>query len=168
MTIQIDTREKPTAIKRIVAHLDKCGIQHYKSKLFVGDYMNIDNPRIVVDRKKDLLELAGNVAQDHKRFAAELAKSNEYGIKLIILCEHGESIKSLEDVQKWKNPRLNKSPLAISGERLYKILLAMSKKYGAEIHFCEKRQTGAEIIRLLQTDVTPADKNVNDNTLLRG
>lgn len=152
MVIQIDTREKPAAIKRIVAHMDKHNIKHYKSKLYVGDYMCLDNPRLVIDRKKDLLELATNVAQDHKRFAAELMRAQEYGIKLIILCEHGWNIKCLDDVKAWVNPRLKQYPLAISGERLYKILLSMKNKYCFDIYFCDKRQTGAEIIRLLGGD----------------
>lgn len=149
MTIQIDTREKPRAIERIIGHFESCGIEYISSKLFVGDYQEYFNPGVVIDRKKDLQELAGNVAQDHKRFTAELARAKELGVRLIILCEHGGEIKKLDDVPKWNNPRLKQFPLAISGERLYKILLSISFKYGVEFLFCDKRKTGAEIVRLL-------------------
>lgn len=119
------------------------------SKLPVGDYQSLDNPRLVIDRKQNLSELCGNVCQQHKRFRAELQRANEYGIKLIVLVEHGKGIKCLQDVIGWKNPRLKKSPMAVSGERLYKILSAMSSKYNVDFLFCNKAETGSKIIELL-------------------
>ena len=60
MQIQIDSREKARAIKKIVDEFDKQGIQHFISKLYVGDYMSYDNPRLVVDRKQGLSEVCSN------------------------------------------------------------------------------------------------------------
>lgn len=149
MTIQIDSREKSRAIKKIVAEFEKQEIKHFVSKLPVGDYMSFDNPRLIIDRKQNLLELCGNVCQQHKRFINEIKRANDLGIKLIFLCEHSRNIKSLEDVQHWINPRLKKSPMAVSGERLYKILSTISKKYSVEFLFCNKSETGKKIIELL-------------------
>lgn len=149
MVIQIDSREKAHAIQKILDEFDQCEIKWFVSKLPVGDYQSLDNARVVIDRKQNLLELCGNVCQQHKRFKAELERANEYGIKLIVLCEHGRNIKSLQDVMKWENPRLKQSPLAVSGERLYKMLSAMSAKYGVEFLFCTKAQTGKRIIEIL-------------------
>lgn len=150
MVIQIDTREKSRAISKIVAEFDKQGIKHYSSKLFVGDYMNPDNPRLIIDRKQNLLELCGNVCQQHKRFTDELKRAQEYGFKLLILCEHGGGIHSLSDVNKWVNPRLRTSPMAVSGQRLFKILYSISSKYDVEFLFCNKWETGSRIIELLE------------------
>ena len=111
--------------------------------------MSLDNPRLVIDRKRNLTELCGNVCQQLPRFRAELKRANEYGIKLIILCEHGQNIKQLSDVIKWNNPRLKQSPLALSGERLYKKLRALSDKYNVNIVFCNKNETGNKILELL-------------------
>ena len=152
MTIQIDSREKARAIQKIVGTFDKHGVKWFISKLPVGDYQSLDNPRLVIDRKQNLSELCGNVCQQHKRFRAELERANEYGIKLIILCEHGKSITCLSDVMQWVNPRLKKSPMAVSGERLYKILSAMSQKYSVDFLFCAKAETGQRIIELLGGD----------------
>ena len=152
MTIQIDSREKARAIQKIVATFDKRGVKWFISKLPVGDYMSFDSPRLIIDRKQNLSELCGNVCQQHKRFRAELERANEYGIKLIILCEHGKSITCLSDVMHWENPRLKESPLAVSGERLYKILSAMSQKYSVDFLFCTKAETGTRIIVLLGGD----------------
>lgn len=150
MVIQIDTREKARAIRQIVRTFDTAGVKHYTSKLLVGDYMNLDNPKLIIDRKQNLLEVCNNVCQDHARFRAELKRAADCGIKLIVLVEHGEGIASLEDVIFWQNPRLAKSPNAMTGERLYKIMRTIEQRYGCTFSFCDKRDTGKEIIRLLQ------------------
>lgn len=152
MVIQIDTREKQKAIRQIIRTFDANGVKHYTSKLFVGDYMALDNPRVIVDRKQNLLEVCNNVCQDHERFRAELKRATDYGIKLIILVEHGEGIASLEDVIFWQNPRLARSPKAISGERLYKTMRTIERKYGCKFAFCDKKNTGVEILRWLTMD----------------
>lgn len=149
MIIQVDTREKQRAIKQILKTFDSLGIKHVSSKLIVGDYMDLDNPKTVVDRKQNLIEVCSNVCQDHSRFRRELQLAQECGIKLIILVEHGYGINSLEDVIFWENPRKQKSPKAISGDHLYKILRTLERKYGVTFAFCDKEHTGEEIIRWL-------------------
>lgn len=149
MTIQIDTREKQRAVKQIISHFDKHGIKHYPSKLYVGDYMNLDNPRLIIDRKQNLSEIYTNVCQGHKRFCAELKRAQDMEIKIIILCEHGFGIKSLDDVKNWYNPRLDKTPYAWDGERLFKVLSTIKDKYGIDYVFCEKCETGAKIVEIL-------------------
>lgn len=149
LTIQIDSREKARAIQKIVRTFDERGVRHFVSKLPFGDYMSLDNPRFVIDRKQNLQELCGNVCQQYNRFTNELKGAREYGIRLAILCEHGGRIQTLEDVMHWNNPRLKTSPMAVSGERLYKILSAMRAYYDVEFYFCTKQQTGARIIELL-------------------
>ena len=149
MTIQIDTREKSRAIKQIVSYFDETGIQHYTSKLYVGDYMCLDNPRVVIDRKQNLQEICGNVCQQHERFINELKRAREIGIKIIILCEHGNNIKTLADVQGWVNPRLRTSPKAVSGKQLFKILFTIGQRYDVDFVFCDKRMTGYMIAKIL-------------------
>lgn len=152
MTIWADSREKERAIKQILKQFDDAGVKWFVSKLPVGDYMNLDNPKVIIDRKQNLLELCNNVCQDHKRFSAELERAKEYGIHLIVLVEHGHGIESLQDVLHWVNPRLKQSPMAVSGERLFKILWAMqnnTERYSVEFQFCDKRETGQRIIELL-------------------
>lgn len=153
MVIQIDTREKARAIRQILKTFDANGVKHVTSKLFVGDYMNLDHPKLIVDRKQNLLEVCNNVCQDHDRFRAELVRAREVGIQLVILVEHGEGIASLEDVIFWTNPRLATSPKALTGEKLYKIMRTVERKYGIVWAFCEKSETGKEIIKWL----TPRD-----------
>ena len=152
ITIQCDTREHSGQIERIEQQFDALGVKHFRSKLWVGDYQSLDNPRLVVDRKKDLQELCGNTCQQHERFRAELVRAQEAGIQIVILCEHGGSIKALEDVYFWENPRRRTSPGAISGQRLFKVLNTMQEKYGVRFEFCDKRQTGRRIVEILTDD----------------
>lgn len=150
MTIQIDTREHDDAVKAIKDYFDGNGILWYCSKLYVGDYMSLDNARFCIDRKQSLLEIAQNVCQDHERFSRELERAKQYGIKLVFLIEHGADIRTLDDVKGWNNPRLKKSKLAVSGERLHKILSTLEKTYDTKFYFCTKEQTARGIIKLLK------------------
>lgn len=162
MIIQIDSREKARAIKNIVAEFDRQGITHPVSKLMVGDYMNYDNPRLIIDRKQNLSELCSNVCQDHDRFRRELILAQKNEIQLVFLVEHGKGIENLQDVIWWDNPRRfkrtkNKSgrwetveTKAMQGEVLYKILCTQERKYGCRFLFCDKKDTGKEIIRILR------------------
>ena len=160
MIIQIDSREKAKAIQKIIEEFDRQGIKHPVSKLMVGDYMNYDNPRVIVDRKQNLTEVCSNVCQDHDRFRRELLLAKENGIQLIILCEHGKDINSLEDVIFWKNPRSEKrknidgkwqtvNTNAMKGDVLYKILTTLEEKYGVRFEFCDKEETGRKIVEIL-------------------
>lgn len=171
MVIQIDSREKAKAIQKIIATFDAAGVTWISSKLPYGDYMNYDNPRLIIDRKQNLSELVANLSDiperniktnqlkryddgtaktPRRRFFRELEGAQKIGIQMIILCEHGGSIKSLEDVKCWINPRLKESPMAMSGDRLYKMLLWVQNKYNVHFEFCDKRQTGKKIIELLE------------------
>ena len=164
MQIQVDTREHKSEWERIQKQFDKLDVQYFRSKLYVGDYQSLDNPRLIVDRKKNLQELVGNVTQQHERFRKELIRASKAGIQIVILVEHGQGIESLEDVWFWKNPRKHEvryrtvngkreryvvSAKATDGEQLYKSLNTMRERYGVKFVFCEKKDTGKEIIRIL-------------------
>ena len=163
MTIQVDSREKAHAITRILEHFHDSGVKYYIYKLYIGDYMNLDNPRVIVDRKQNLDELCGNVCRQHERFRAELIRAQENGIRLIILCEHGHGIKSLDDVLFWRNPRARTKKLingrwvwteqkVMHGDTLYKILCTMQRKYGVSFLFCDKTETGRRIVEILNDE----------------
>lgn len=160
MTIQVDSREKARAITKILAEFERQQVKHYISKLYIGDYMSLDNPRVIVDRKQNLSELCGNVCQQHERFRNELIRAQENGIKLIILCENGKGIETLNDLVFWENPRSKRrvkkngvwttvETKAMKGDVLMKILTTLECKYGCKFLFCSKEQTGRKIIEIL-------------------
>lgn len=164
MNIQVDSREHKSEWERIRKQFDSLGIKYFRSKLYVGDYQSLDNPRLVIDRKKDLQELCGNVCQQHERFKAELVRAIQSGIKIVILCEHGEDIKTMEDVWFWQNPRKHKviwktvngqrvktvvSDKAVDGNQLYKSLCTIRDRYNVDFVFCNKEETGKKIVEIL-------------------
>ena len=164
MNIQADSREHKSEWDRIKKQFDELGIEYFRSKLYVGDYQSLDNPRLVIDRKKDLQELCGNVCQQHERFKAELVRAIQSGIKIVILCEHGEDIKTMEDVYFWQNPRKHKviwktvngkrvktvvSEKAVDGNQLYKSLCTIRDRYNVDFVFCTKEETGQKIVEIL-------------------
>lgn len=152
MVIVIDTREKPRAIVRIMKTFEAEGVEVVRRALPFGDYLNPENPHIVIDRKQTLLEVANNLVQDRARFLREVDRANRAGARLIVLVEHSNRIRKLEDVIRWNNPRLKISPLAVDGPRLFRIMHAMANRYGFEWAFCDKVHTGRKILELLGGD----------------
>ena len=152
MLILEDTRQQAKKHESKHKWFVEHGVRIERCRLYVGDYTLPTDQSICIDTKADLKELAGNVCQQHERFRAELVRAQEAGIQLVILCEHGGDIKSLEDVYFWQNPRRRTSPGAISGQRLFKILNTMQEKYGVRFEFCDKRQTGRRIVEILTHD----------------
>ena len=144
-----DTRDKASKHKNVDEYLVAQGHQVVRSKLYVGDVTLLNNQSVCIDLKRNLAEVVLNVCQQHDRFVREINRANDAGIKLLFLIEHGGSIKTLDDVREWVNPRLKESPLAVSGERLYRIMYTMQQRYGIEWHFCDKRCTGKKVIELL-------------------
>ena len=171
ITIQVDSREHESEWKRIQKQFDELGIKYFRSKLFCGDYQSLDNARLVIDRKKDLQEIYGNICQQHERFKAELVKAMQNGIKIIILCEHGEDVQSLEDVYFFYQPPMKRwlwktidvdgekkkvrepyTQNAIDGKKMYKSLCTIRDRYNVDFVFCTKDQTGKKIVEILGDD----------------
>jgi ERCC4-type nuclease len=150
LVIQLDSREQK--YEHVTKYFDSQGIKWVRSKCIVGDYINLENPMVVIDRKKDLQEVAGNVCQQHERFVREMELAKELGYKMIVLVEE-PNITKLTDVCSWFNWRKKKNPRAVSGKTLYKIMLTMSQKYGFEWQFCKKADCGKRIIELLGGEV---------------
>lgn len=146
MVIQIDTREQK--YDHVQRYFDSHGIKTVRSKCVVGDYVNLENPMVVIDRKKDLQEVAGNVCQQHDRFVRELELTKELGYKLIVLIEE-PTIKSLGEVPQWYNWRRKKNPKAVNGKTLFKIMCTMQDKYGVNWLFTTKSNCGKRIVELL-------------------
>ena len=144
MTVIVDTREKEH--KHILAYFDRHGIAYTEQKLDEADYMIQGREHLVIDRKRNLGELSSNLLNktDSSRFWREVRRCREKGKKLIVLCEHGGSIKTIDDVAGWTNKYSG-----VSGRSLRKEIYRVHITYGVEFLFCDKRSTGRRIIELL-------------------
>lgn len=146
MHIIVDTREQK--YNHVTNYFDEQGIKWVRSKLICGDYQNPLNPTVIIDRKKDLQEVAGNVCQQHDRFVRELELAKELGYKLIVLVEE-PNITNVEQVFGWYNWRRRNNPKAINGKTLHKIMKTMESKYNVSWEFTSKKDCGKRIVELL-------------------
>ena len=106
----------------------------------------LDAITLSIDTKKNLQEVVGNVcSKQHERFRRELMAAD--GRMVLLIEESG--IECLEDVYWWENPRLKYNPRATKGSSLYKSLLTIRDEYGVDIRFCDRKNTGKEIIKIL-------------------
>lgn len=148
MQIQIDSREKSRAIKKIIEEFEQQNVKYFVSKLYVGDYVNLENPLVFIDRKQSIAEIAQNATSGHARVKRELERLKKIGGKMYFLIEQdrigSKRIKSLDDIMLW-TPKFG----TINGMQIYKVLRAWLAKYDIEYVFCGKKNTGKEIIRLL-------------------
>ena len=146
----IDTREKWThdgsQDMHIRKYLDKHGIEYEIRKLDVGDYMLDDNPKLVVDRKHNLEEVARNLMNrsDSARFWREVRRAHESGIQLVILVESGPSVLEINQVPKWRS---NYSQ--VTGRRIIDEMIRLEMSYGVRWSFCSKTSTGKRIMEIL-------------------
>lgn len=151
----VDTREHAKAIKGILEHFDKCGIQYDFSKLLFGDYMDWNRPDIVVDRKQNIAELAKNCTSEHERFRREMEKAKKAGATLVILVEQNRykdrgrwiEVNDITDLMTWSSPHT-----MIKGERVFRILSSWMAKYPIRVEFCDKRSTGRRIIEIISKE----------------
>ena len=129
---------------------------------FLGCY------KVCVDSKRNVEEILGNVCgKAHARFKDELLLAKQNDIQLYILVENKQkeikpgivnpTIRRLEDLHRWINPRLyiyrggkQLYPSATRGITLQKACYTMQKKYGCEFVFCTPEESGEMIIKLLK------------------
>ena len=147
MILLCDTRQKKGKHQEKEKWFAEHGIAVVRSKLVVGDYTLPTDQSVCIDTKAGLLEVCGNVTQQHRRFVEEMELAKQLGIQLVILGEEN-GVRTLEDVNKWSNPRLRFSPKATTGETLYKILSAMEQRHGCRFLFCRKEEAGAKIVTI--------------------
>lgn len=145
-----DTRQQVGKHDNIADFCKSNGIELVRQGLFVGDYTKITDQRISVDTKKDLLELVMDVGKDKSRFWAEARRAKKYGVRLYVLCEHGDEITRLADVEYWDNPLKKRMPNAMDGRTLARRLADIHICYGTEFLFCSKSDTGRNIINILE------------------
>lgn len=108
----------------------------------------------------------------HGFFHRGLKRAQNSQIRLIVLVENEDGVKSIEDVFRWQNPRMHRYnkiaymhnlgrwlsiPLPkakpTSGQTLAKAMLTMEKKYGVEFRFCTPEEAGPKIVELLNMGV---------------
>lgn len=147
VTIIEDSRQKKGEHKKKNEYWDSKGVSVLRCKLPFGDYAL--PPRVAVDTKKDMNEIATNLSNDHRRVANEVERAYKSGCKLVFLVENKDGIDNIEGVKTWNNPRRFVSPKAIKGETLYKIMHTMERRYECEFQFCSPEESGKRVMEIL-------------------
>ncbi len=149
MVLYEDTRQQVGRHKNIHAYCRESGIKIIRQALNVGDYQIAGKGDISVDTKQGVLELAGNVFQEHERFRAECLRAQECGIQLIVLIEENLPGGRLD---RWVPPMdKHGQPLArFNPATLRKAMITMQREYGVKFRFCDGRSTGRLLIEYLK------------------
>lgn len=149
MKIWTDSREKPQAIRNIIAYFDRHGIEHETKALKTGDYMLDGKPELIIDRKGGLQEMCMNLcSSDRRRFYDEIHRAHDQGIRLVILCEQA-GIKTFADIAGWKSEYTK-----VTGRQLQDAIYRLEVGYSVPVLFCDKRSTGRRIIEILTEDAS--------------
>lgn len=142
MIVQVDTREKENS--EILDYFNFVGQKWFSSKVASGDYLNFKKPKVVIDTKKNLLELANNLTKSHNRFLKEvLLAKNALKCDFVVLIR--EPLKNIEEVKQWSNKHCR-----LKGETMYKIMKTMSERYNVYWRFCKRENSGAKVLEILK------------------
>lgn len=147
MVLYEDTRQQAGKHKNIHAYCRETGIRIIRQALNVGDYQIAGKGDISVDTKQGVLELAGNIFQEHDRFRAECLRAQECGIQLIILVEEALPGGRLD---RWRPPR----PVRFDPAVLRKAMITMQREYSVKFRFCDGRSTGKQLVEYLKGERT--------------
>ena len=150
--LMVDTREHPKAIQTILRQLHSLDVETVSTKLLIGDYMDFQTPKVCVDRKRNIAELAKNCTADHERFRRELQRAQKANTTLVVLVEQNRykdgdrwiHCESVEDLMLWESPHTT-----IRGEKVYRVLRSWMAKYPLRVEFCDKRNTGRRIYEII-------------------
>lgn len=156
MILEMDTRNQKD--EYITDYLDKQGIKWIRNKLYAADVKLLNSTEVLIDIKKDLLEVCGNLtrASEHERVKKEIARAREIGCKRFIFLIKEPKIKSIAEVVNWNSTRTK-----VKGEILMKIMNTMSERYGVEFIFTTKENAGVKVIELLRGGVNYDVSEIN-------
>lgn len=144
MIIEMDTRNQKD--EYVTDFLDSHGVKWIRNKLYAGDVKLINSTKIIIDLKKDLLEMCGNLTslKEHERVKREIERAREIGCERFIFLIKEQKISSIQEVNNWSSKRTK-----VKGETLAKIMNTMSERYNVEFMFTKKELAGATIVELL-------------------
>ena len=147
MVIEEDTRQQAGKHEAKHKAFSEMGVEVLRSKLAFGDYCL--PPRVAVDTKASIMEIAGNLCGSQK----ETARVREE-MKLARAC--GSVLIFLIEVGKYKQPadligesfRL-KSGKVVEGIQLYRAMETCAARYGCRFEFCPPSEAGRMVMELL-------------------
>lgn len=151
LMILCDTRQQKDG--HITNFFDEKGIMWVRTGLPSADYMAvryeggfIKDYSILIDTKKDLIELAGNLCHksEHERVVREVEKAHDLGCQDFIFLICDDSINSVQDLAEWQSSRTK-----VKGATLMKVMSTFAEHHNCRFVFTKKNQAGQKIFDLL-------------------
>lgn len=149
--ILTDSRQQKE--NHITKTFDKQGIIHIRTGLPSADYMALRYEQgkgfyldysVLIDTKKDLLELCGNLTKEHDRLVREVEKGHELGCEDFVFIIGDTKIKTIDDIKKWSSPHTR-----IKGYTLLKIMQTFKDHHNCKFMIVPKKEMGNKVIDLL-------------------
>lgn len=166
--LQIDSRQQANKHDLKDKYFQDNGIKTLRSKLPFGDYAIVGKINLVVDTKKDSLELFNCLTKDHIRFRNEIKGANDFNIGIVILIEEEDFYATLDTFREWYRIPLWKSDgwKVVNGKKhkthskgepmtkvdvatMVKVMKTMQQKYAVLFKFTTKERCGSDIINVL-------------------
>lgn len=142
LTIVCDSREQVNG--HITGYLDSKKMPHTTRKLGTGDYsamigdMTLEHD-VVVERKANIDEIAGNFTVDRQRFEDEFTRAKAEGLKVFLLIENCS----------WGDILLHNYRSKLLPKSLIASLLSWQIRFNITVIFCKPNETGQIICGIL-------------------
>jgi len=142
MLIVADSREQVNG--HVTGYLEKGKVAYTTRKLDTGDYsamigdMTLEHD-VVVERKANLDEIAGNFTADRQRFEDEFTRAKAEGLKVFLLVENAS----------WGDILLHNYRSKLEPKSLIASLLSWQIRFNITIIFCKPSETGQIIHGIL-------------------
>ena len=154
-SLQEDTRNKKGLHDAKNGYWSDNGVDVVRSKLVVGDYALA--PKISIDTKQSLQELATDLYQQHDRFRRECELAQRIGTLLVVLVETDHPVRCLDDLERWVEPdgelakrsKGGRAAKRLTGYPMARICRTMTDKYGVGWAFCAPEDAGREVLEII-------------------
>ena len=134
LTVVCDSREQVNG--HVTAWLDKNGISHQSRALETGDYTAMLDgytfeDEVVIERKANLDEIAGNFTTGRERFEREMIRAKARGMKLFLVVENAT----------WTDIFLHNYRSRLEPKSLFASLMSWQAEYNLTVIFCKPSET---------------------------
>lgn len=134
LVVIADSREQVNG--HLIAWLDQHHIQHKSRALETGDYSvmlgdTTFEDEVVVERKANLDEIAGNFTSGRDRFEREMIRAKAGGIKVFLIVENAS----------WTDIFLHNYRSRLEPRSLFASLMSWQAEYNLTVIFCKPSET---------------------------
>lgn len=135
LTLVCDSREQVNG--HVTAWLDKNNISYQSRALETGDYTAMLDgytfeDEVVIERKANLDEIAGNFTTGRERFEREMIRAKANGIKVFLVVENAS----------WSDILLHNYRSELKPKSFFATMLAWQARFNLTIVFCKPSETG--------------------------